>query len=102
VNEGLTNDNVQLSAEQRQTELNGMIEILVPIATAERFAEIAASCGAPVVLTQIDTGLQAEAAIVAQAQTLEVQLDTLPDNAIPVGCEADLRAIAEAIQAKGE
>ena len=73
------------------------IQIVVPIATVERFAEIAASCNAPAALTTAETQLQAQSADV-QSQLL-AQLDTLPEDAIPVGCEADLRAIAEAMQA---
>ena len=69
------------------------LEVFVPIATVERFAEIAASCNAPASLTQVDSALQTDA-----AQTLLTQLDAVPEGAIPVGCEADLRAIAEAIQ----
>ena len=70
-----------------------MVKIVVPIATVERFAEIAASCNAPANL--VDSTLQTDT-----AQTLLTQLDALPEGAIPVGCEADLRAIAEAIVAK--
>ncbi|MCU0512356.1 MAG: hypothetical protein MUE40_07275, partial [Anaerolineae bacterium] len=76
--------------------------ILVPLPTLDRFAQIAASCGAPASLTALDTALQSEAAIAAEAQRLETQLDALPAGAIPPACAADLRAIAAAMQAQGE
>ena len=73
------------------------LDIFVLTATLDRFAQIAASCGAPNTLTDFDTSLTDPAAIAAQAQALLAQLDALPENAIPAGCAADLRAIAEAI-----
>jgi WD40 repeat protein len=75
-----------------------VLEVIVPVATLDRFTEIAAACGAPAALTALDTSLQAEAAIASEAVRLEAQLDTLPEGAIPAGCEADLRAIAQAMQ----
>jgi hypothetical protein len=80
----------------------GTLQILVPLPTLDRFAQIAASCGAPASLTPPDTALQATAAIAAEAGRLETQLDALPAGAIPAGCAADLRAIAQAMQAQGE
>ena len=50
-------------------------------------------------LAQTDTTLQAQSAD-AQSQSLLAQLDALPADAIPAGCAADLRAIAEAIGAQ--
>ena len=67
------------------------VHIIVPIATLERFVEIAASCNAPANLTQLNSD--------TTAQSLLTSLDALPDGAIPLGCKADLRAIAEAIRA---
>jgi WD40 repeat protein len=71
--------------------------MLIPITTLDRFADIARACGAPTSLTQIDTSLQSETAIATESQALEAQLDALPEGTIPAGCEADLRAITQAI-----
>jgi len=80
--------------------LDDLIQIIVPLTTLDRFAEIATSCGAPGTLTDFDTSLTDPAAIAAQAQALLVALNALPDGTIPPGCAADLRAIAEAIIAE--
>lgn len=80
--------------------LDDLIQIIVPLTTLDRFAEIATSCGAPGTLTDFDTSLTDPAAIAAQAQTLLAQLDALPEGTIPSGCAADLSAIAEAIIAE--
>jgi WD40 repeat protein len=72
-------------------------QLIVPIATLDRFAEIATSCGAPTSLTAMNTSLQSETAIASEAQQLESHLDTLPEGTIPASCEADLRAITQAI-----
>jgi hypothetical protein len=96
VDDGLTN-HIEFHAEFSQMELNGLIEIIVPIATLDRFMEIATSCGAPTSLTALSTSLQSETAIASEAQALEAQLDALPEGTIPASCEADLRAIVQAI-----
>jgi WD40 repeat protein len=73
------------------------IQMIVPIATLDRFTEIATSCGAPTSLIALNTSLQSETAIASEAQQLEAQLDTLPEGTIPASCEADLHAIVQAI-----
>jgi len=91
---------VALDQAQSLSTDNLPFDILVPIATAERFAEIAAFCNAPASLTAAaeDTSLQAQSEV-AQGQALLAQLDALAEDAIPPGCEADLRAIAQAMGA---
>jgi hypothetical protein len=86
-------DNVYVS----QSLLGGSAQIIVPDTSPARFNQIATFCNVPNSLTNFDTSIQAESAIETQAQTLLTQLDTLPDNTIPASCEADLRAIAQAI-----
>jgi hypothetical protein len=87
------NDNVYVS----QSLLGGSAQIIVPDTSPARFNQIATFCNVPNSLTNFDTSIQAESAIETQAQTLLTQLDALPDNTIPASCEADLRAIAQAI-----
>ncbi len=87
-------------SEFRQTALDGLIQIFVPIATLDRFAEIAVVCNAPGTLTDFDTDLTDPAAIAAQAQALLTAINALPEGVISPGCAADLHAIAEAIIAQ--
>jgi hypothetical protein len=87
------NDNVYVS----QSLLGGSAQIIVPDTSPARFNQIATFCNVPNSLTNFDTSIQAESAIETQAQTLLTQLDALPDNTIPASCEADLRAIVQAI-----
>jgi hypothetical protein len=74
---------------QSSSALDGVIQFIVPIATLDRFSEIAAACGAPSRLT--------DSIITTEAQMLITQLDALTDDAIPASCEGDLRAVAEAM-----
>ncbi len=89
-------------SSQSQIETDPLEDlVIVAIApTLDRFAEIAAACGAPNTLTDIDTSLTDPTAIATQAQALLVVLDALPEGTIPPGCAADLGAIAEAIIAE--
>lgn len=76
--------------------------VIAPFVSSERFAEIAAFCNAPASLTAAaeDASLQAQS-LESQGRALLARLDALPEGAIPVGCEADLRAIAEAMGSGG-
>ncbi len=99
---GLNQGSASNVAQDGINEFNGLIQIVVPVATLDRFAEIAASCNAPALLTSFDTTVQAANAIATQAQALTAQLTALPDDAIPPGCKADLLAIAAALAAGAE
>ena len=105
VTSNLAQNNNQALEEFRNPALvqqigqGGIMTTIVPIATPERFAEIAVSCGAPATLAETNATLQAQSAD-AQSQSLLAQLDALPADAISAGCAADLRAIAEAIGAQ--
>ncbi|MCB9456128.1 MAG: hypothetical protein H6671_09085 [Anaerolineaceae bacterium] len=101
---GVNQDSISNAAQSGSSEFNGLIQVVVPVATLDRFAEIAASCNAPTTLTNFNTTVQTPNAIATQAQALTVQLTALPSGAIPPGCKADLLAIAAAleVQAQGE
>ncbi|MBZ0275120.1 MAG: hypothetical protein K8I60_03180, partial [Anaerolineae bacterium] len=97
---GANQDTTSDTAQVDSSEFNGLIQVVVPVATLDRFAEIAASCNAPATLTSFDTTVQAANAIATQAQVLTAQLTALPSGAIPPGCKADLLAIAAALEAR--
>ena len=96
----MVDTNLSTTSTLSLTQLDGALEIFVPLATLARFAEIAVACNAPVTLTNFDTGHADPAAIVAQAQALLTVIDALPAESITPGCAADLSAIAEAIVAE--
>ncbi|MCB9452592.1 MAG: hypothetical protein H6672_14235 [Anaerolineaceae bacterium] len=97
---GANQDTTSDVAQVGSSEFNGLIQVVVPVTTLDRFAEIAASCNGPATLTSFDTTAQAANAIAAQAQALTAQLTALPSGAIPPGCKADLLAIAAALEAQ--
>jgi hypothetical protein len=47
--------------------------------------------------TQCGSAMLQAQSVESQGRALLARLDALPEGAIPVGCEADLRAIAEAM-----
>jgi hypothetical protein len=97
---GSNQSSVSDTAQSVTSQFNNLIQVLVPVATLDRFAEIATACDAPVSLSVIDASIQAHSSIVAEAQALESQVAALPDTAIPPGCRADLLAVAAALQAQ--
>lgn len=79
-----------------QSLFNGAVQIVVPDPSLERLQSIAALCNAPVSLTD---ALASPLAETNAAAILDANLAALAEGAIPPGCEADLRAVAEALQA---
>lgn len=67
-----------------------------PCASPARLASIAPACNAPQSVTR---ALPAQANDAAVAR-FETALDVLPTGKIPPACEADLRAVAEALAAQ--
>jgi WD40 repeat protein len=88
------------TSQAGMSQFNDLIQVVVPVVTLDRFAEIATACGAPASLSAIDTSVQTQSSIVAESQVLVSRLEALPDTQIPPGCRADLLAIAAALQAQ--
>jgi Tol biopolymer transport system component len=93
-------EHVDGAMHSNQSLFSGDLQMLVPLATLERFSEIAMACGAPISLSGIENPTTTQSDVIAQALSLESQVEALPDTAIPPGCRADLLAVAAALQAQ--
>jgi WD40 repeat protein len=78
-----------------ETELGGLIQVLVPLASPERLQAISDACG---LAPAADTALTAELSTQDYAG-FTTQLEALPESALPPGCRADLLAVAAALEA---
>jgi WD40 repeat protein len=77
-----------------QTELNGLIQMVVPAASPERLQAILAECSS-------DSPLQASADTLIDAGQYQQFITCLDANtSVPAACAADLRLMAQALQAQ--
>ncbi|MDX2138568.1 MAG: hypothetical protein SF123_10780 [Chloroflexota bacterium] len=81
-----------------ETELGGLIQVLVPLASPERLQAITDDCG---LQPAADQALTAEISTQDYAG-FTTQLEALPEDALPPGCRADLLAVAAALDAQGQ
>ncbi len=81
------------------SNVTGTLNIVVPDPSIERLQSIAEACNAS---PQVDTALNATLdQVETNARPIDdfiVRVETLPQDALPPGCAADLLAVAEAIQ----
>lgn len=86
-----------LSAENpTNTFANGTVKIVVPAPSLEQLQSIATACNAPIAVEKsLPTSNTKE-----QLSSFVMSVESLPANAIPPGCAADLTAVAEALQAE--
>jgi hypothetical protein len=81
-----------------ESELGGLIQVLVPLASPERLQAITDACG---LQPAADQALTAEISTQDYAG-FTTQLEALPDDALPPACRADLLAVAAALDVQGE
>lgn len=75
-------------------QLSTLPQIAVPTATIDELQSIASACNAPTSFVNL---LSSSVAIANAELVIGSNLDALPEGTIPLGCEADLRAVAEAL-----
>lgn len=90
----------QVASANRDTagtsQFSGLVQVIVPDPSPARLASIAAACNAPQSVTRALPSQSTDAAVAR----FETALAALPGDAIPPACEADLRAVAEALAAQ--
>jgi WD40 repeat protein len=72
---------------------NGAVQIVVPAPSPERLQAIAAACGAA---PAVEQALSADITAADYAGVI-TQVEALPADALPLGCAADLLAMAQAL-----
>ncbi len=92
--EGFTREEIRTAnGVQRQFD-NTFVQIVIPDPSLDRLQTIADACNAPLAIEQsLTADIETN-----QLSNLITQLESLPTDAIPPACAADLIAVAEAIQ----